>query len=308
MIDDLRIRTAPWRDVTALGQPQHQVNHSTLVWPTSLRAASKKATHVFQRLFLGVPTMVVPTMLTFEERQLLYWLGSRWFRNEGVLVDAGCFLGGSTMALAEGVKANPQWRARPRNKVIHSYDLFQVEEWTVGIYFPKGTAPKSSFEARFRNNIASVSDLVEVHAGDVTAGLVPTEPIEVLFIDLAKHWTVSDYVTYHFFARLRPGTSVVVQQDYLYTSWNWWLHATMEFYADYFEIVGDTGINSVVFLYKTEIPAAKLKHNLIASMTRSELNSLIDRAIGRFEGAQRNILLQSKAQFESMMNEVGWRD
>jgi hypothetical protein len=80
----------------------------------------------------------------------------------------------------------------------------------------------------------------------------------------------------------------------------------MEYYADYFEMVGDTGVNSVVFLYKTEIPAAKLKPDLIGSMPRSEFSALTDRAIARFEGSQRKILLESKAQFETVMDEVGW--
>ena len=38
--------------VSCLGQPEHQVNRSTLVWPPDLRIASKKATHLFPRVSL----------------------------------------------------------------------------------------------------------------------------------------------------------------------------------------------------------------------------------------------------------------
>ena len=111
-----------------------------------------------------------------------------------MIVDAGCFLGGSTLALASGLRANPRFPAASRRDVIHAYDLFVVEPWTIGIYFPHDMPHGMSFDLRFRENIAPLADLVAVHPGNVMKAPVIDAPIEILFIDLAKHWTVNDYL------------------------------------------------------------------------------------------------------------------
>jgi hypothetical protein len=246
------------------------------------------------------------TMLMATEQQLLYALAQRYFRNEGAIADAGCFLGGSTLALAQGVRDNPLYQKCPRGPVIHSYDLFIVEPWTIGIYFPKGTPLGTSFESIYRKNIAPFADLVEVHGGDVTQAALPRDPIEILFIDLAKHWTVNDYVVRAFFPKLIPGRSVVIQQDYLYHTWTGWLPVTMEHFSDFFEIVDHTGDNSVAFFYHTEIPQEKLQIDIIQSKTRSEIKDLANRAIARFTGHQRDILEQSRDQFQEMLTAQNW--
>src|SRR5688500_18477258 len=66
-----------------------------------------------------------PTMLQQQELQLLHWLASSYFRREGLIVDAGCFLGGSTCALARGLAENPL--AASHNKLIHSFDVFSTD-------------------------------------------------------------------------------------------------------------------------------------------------------------------------------------
>ena len=48
------------------------------------------------------------------------------------IVDAGCFLGGSTAALLAGMRDRPEpWSGPP----LASYDLFRVEEYTLGKFF-----------------------------------------------------------------------------------------------------------------------------------------------------------------------------
>ncbi len=85
-----------------------------------------------------------------------------------------------------------------------------------------GTPLGTSFAPIHSANIAKVQDLVAVHAGDVMQAPLPPGDIEVLFIDLAKHWTVNDHVVRAFFPRLIPGRSIVVQRDYLHHQWNGW--------------------------------------------------------------------------------------
>ena len=46
----------------------------------------------------------IPTMLSKTERKLLYTLAREYASGEGAIVDAGCFLGGSTAALLAVVR------------------------------------------------------------------------------------------------------------------------------------------------------------------------------------------------------------
>ena len=248
------------------------------------------------------------TMLMRTEQQLLHGLARDHFRNEGAIVDAGCFLGGSTLALASGLRANPRFQAASRRDVIHSYDLFVVEPWTIGIYFPHDTPHGMSFESRFRENIATFSDLVAVHPGNVMKAPVPDAPIEILFIDLAKHWTVNDYVVRAFFPKLVAGKSIVIQQDYLYEAWSGWLPVTMEYFSEYFELVDHTEKNSVVFLYKRPAPPEVFARDVIQGMSRAEIRTLADRAIARFEPEQQTILRRSRDHFQQLLEQAHWRE
>ena len=244
----------------------------------------------------------VPTMLVPDELRLLSHLAEDYYSGTGVIVDGGCFLGGSTLALADGLRRNPRRHRMPGEKIIHSFDRFQVEEWTRGVFFTEDTPAGESFQAQFEQNIARYADLVEVHAGDVRSHEWKGGPIEILFIDLAKHWTVCDWVTWQFFPHLIPGRSIVVQQDYLYHHWVGWLHVTMELYADYFEYVCDTDVNSVAFLYTKKIPDSVLRRKTVESLTLQEKMELMDRAANRFDGQKRELILAAKAHFVEMLS------
>ena len=134
----------------------------------------------------------VPTMLSDRERALLYWLARYYFSGAGWIVDAGSFLGGSTVALAcglidQGILAN--------RLPIASYDRFIVEPYTLarfGAYFPIPEVGRS-FRPAFDRNVAKFGK-VEVQEGDVSALGWSGEPIEILFLDLVKTWRVHEVV------------------------------------------------------------------------------------------------------------------
>ncbi|HJW96018.1 MAG TPA: class I SAM-dependent methyltransferase [Thermoanaerobaculia bacterium] len=246
---------------------------------------------------LPIACTKVPTMLVPDELRLLNFLAQDFYRGIGAIVDAGAFLGGSAVAFAEGLRRNRHWMKSAQAKPIHSYDRFETEDWTRGIYLPETTPAGSSFRATFEQNIAPYADLIEVHEGDICAHPWTGGPIEILFIDVAKHWTVCDWMTWNFFPHLVPGRSLVVQQDYLYHQWVAWLHVTMELYADYFEYVCDTDVNSAVFLYTKEIPAEVLRRNSVESLSVDERCALMDRAASRFDGKKRELLAAAKEHF-----------
>jgi hypothetical protein len=239
----------------------------------------------------------VQTMLMASELRLLEFLAGTYYRREGAIVDAGSFLGGSTVALAAGLRRNLARRRRPETALIHSFDLFRVEDWTRGIYFPESTPAGASTRKIFDRNIAPFAPLIAVHEGDITDHAWTGGPIEILFIDIAKTPATCDWITGTLFPRLIPGRSIVVQQDYLYAHGTAWLHITMEYYADEFEKVCDTGANSVAFRLRKPFARGRLRPNLVESMSLEEKIALMDRAAARFAGIQAEWLVTARNEY-----------
>jgi hypothetical protein len=236
----------------------------------------------------------INTMLTQPELRLLHCI-SKKFQNKGIIVDAGCFLGGSTLALASGILD------KIHHRVIHSYDRFLAEKYTLGKYLPETTELLSDILPIFKEQTKSIEYLIELHAGDILNFKAPDEDIEILFLDVLKTPSVNDYVVEHFFPRLVPDLSIVIQQDYCFTKFNGWIHSTMEYLSDYFEIIDYTPCNSVVFLYKKQIPSEMLK-NIFKSKSLEENLKLQQKAIQRFPEKQRMILNQSAEQLKTLLH------
>lgn len=171
----------------------------------------------------------VKTMLSAQELNLLYSLAQHSYTGRGEIVDGGAFLGGSTLALACGLRDNAQ--VGDKSFRIHSYDYFVADHFVAQFIpgFPEGQSTRSYFDGV----IAPVASHVAVHEGDLTTFPWPAHrPIEILFIDVAKSWETNDFLLHQFFPRLDVG-SFVIQQDY-----HWphtpWISITMELLKDSF--------------------------------------------------------------------------
>jgi hypothetical protein len=226
-----------------------------------------------ERPLVPLPAMQVASMLAYEERALLHWAGRESF---GALVDAGCFLGGSTLALGFGLRSSGRTDGR-----IHSYDLFEVGgEWE-RIYFPDdfpfaiGTTTLPLYES----HIAPVRELVEVHHGDVRGFRWRGEPIGTLFIDIAKSWGVHDHVLGQFFPSLVPG-SLVIQQDLVHFG-HPWCAISMELLDEHVEYLGHVHFSSAVYRVRCPIARAALPTRLLERLTADEALALVDRCAER---------------------------
>jgi hypothetical protein len=228
----------------------------------------------------------VVTMLSIEERQLLFWLTSSYRTGEGAIVDGGCFVGGSTIPLAEGLRAGGV------GGTVDVYDLFQVEPYMTDFYFKdEDLQAGDSFRPLFDHNTANVSSLLRVHEGDLMQVGWSGDPIEILFVDFAKSWHLNDFIVQSFFPRLIPGRSIVVQQDYVFAGCPW-VALTMEYLSDYFEPVAFAEYCSVVYRCRQEIPRNLTGPSELPHERRLEL---MDRAIARFRGYPRAVLDCAKA-------------
>jgi hypothetical protein len=243
---------------------------------------------------IGLPpaAMNVMTMLSEQERKLLFWLTEEYQRDRGAIVDAGCFVGGSTLALAEGLQRSPHGSRAGR---IHVFDRFEVEPYMADSYFAdRGLSAGESFRPLFDENTRGVSDLLTVHEGDLEAHPWPPDlPIEILFIDIAKSWELNDLVVRQFFPRLIPDRSVIVQQDCVFSLCPW-VPITMEHYAEHFEPVAFVEANSVVYICRKAF-ADDADLPFLGGLDLWSKLRLIDAAIGRFKGVPAAILECAKA-------------
>lgn len=227
-------------------------------------------------------------MLYPEERKLLYYSARDYYTGEGEIVDAGSFLGGSAICLSEGLRANP--RVTNKAKRIHSFDRFKCHagfprKWFAGTDIKDGDSIRPIFD----RNTAPYIEHLDVSEGDIRHAKWD-QPIEILFLDICKNVATTDHMTEHFFPRLIPGKSVVIQQDYLLPSWNIWIIATMEALRPYFRRLTYVFANSVVYLCEKEVPPLK---DLMGNTPDIEKVRLATRAAEDWEGSQKAIVNKS---------------
>ncbi len=199
-----------------------------------------------------------PGMLGLDERRLLYHLARNNYTGEGAVVELGAFCGASTSCLAAGLRDNPLAASRQ----VDSFDNFIASEpYLVDFLrtqFRETVELGKSFEAIYRRSIAPFADRVRVHKGDLLDHKWPADdPIEILFVDVAKTLALSGKVLTEFFTRLIPGKSLVIQQDFYHPT-AFYLPVVMDSLADYFTIIEAGRDWSVVFKLETAIPREKL--------------------------------------------------
>jgi len=198
-------------------------------------------------------------MLGLEERKLLYQLARNLYTGEGAVVELGSFCGASTCCLAAGLRDNPL----AAGQRVHSYDRFIANEPYlvdfIRTQFGEAVGMGQSFAAIFRRATAEFADLIEVHAGDLLEQTWPYEvPIEILFVDVAKTLALSGKVLTEFFARLTPGKSIVIHQDFYHPT-AFYLPVVMDFLWDHFTMIEAGRDWSVVFRLETPIAREKLQ-------------------------------------------------
>ena len=222
----------------------------------------------------------IPTMLSKSERRLLYSLARDYCSSEGAIVDAGCFLGGSTAALLAGVRDRPG----PPVRRVESYDLFRIEAFTVPKFFADDASARvgDSFRPRFDAYVARFGVPHVVHEGDITEIGWSGGPIEVLFLDVLKSWEINDAVLRDFFPSLVPGRSVIVHQDY-----GWgdtpWIPITVELMRDSLVLVDWMEWGSHAFFVERELPRDVLEDG-VGGLDVTTKIELLDRAVARAEG------------------------
>jgi len=238
------------------------------------------------------------SMLTGEEREMLRVLAAEHPLRRGCVIDAGCFLGGSTLAITLGV------RARDRHVPVHTYDRF-ILDWPSLVSYPAllaGLSEGDSFRDRFEQQLGAELELITIHQGDILGMLWDGEPIEMLFIDIAKSWEISDHIHQQWLPALVPGTGVVIQQDYVH-EWCPWLHVLMELLAEHFQPIATVGGVSRVFRCLSAVPPDAIPQRL-RELPQDWLLALFDRSANRFSGEERAVVECARAVLLADLGQV----
>ncbi|MEM7623038.1 MAG: class I SAM-dependent methyltransferase, partial [Planctomycetota bacterium] len=163
----------------------------------------------------------VPTMLHPRELNYLHWLAST-LEHRGRVVELGCFLGGSTTALVEGMATRGT-----HHPPVLAHDGFVLPDdpdyantWWMK---PFRLEPGQNFRKRYEELHASRLDRIEVREGWIPSEITPgsdietypeQEPIELLFVDAAKTTGSHRVIADAFFPHLIEG-GYLVQQDFM---------------------------------------------------------------------------------------------
>lgn len=237
----------------------------------------------------------VPSMMSMLEKRLLFNLARNYYTGAGIIIDAGIFLGASTVCFGEGIRKNPQAAAiRARwAKPIISLELGIINPG-MPVFFKRHDvegmgAAGESFSPTLERNIAPVADLTDLRLGDIcqTAADI-SSPIEMLFLDVLKLPEISRFAIRQFFPRLIPGRSIVIQQDYFIDLLPF-IRTDQEFFAEYFTYIGEV-CSTALFLCIKAIPESEIER-LEAGISAEEQERMASVAMQRSSDPARRYMM-----------------
>lgn len=234
-----------------------------------------------------VPRQVLntPGMLAPHDRNFLYGLTKDYYTGEGRIVDAGVFLGASTVCFGSGfIHSSVDTNSIATTRPIEAFELGLLNKGTAKFLHRKGISSYHEvgdcFLDLLRNNMAPVASYVNLNAGDICNYVWnTTHAVEILFLDVVNSMNTNKHVIDEYFPQLIPEKSFVIQKNYYVNSIPH-TRVTQEFLAGCFEYLG--GINSTaVFKLKSEIPRSDLNKAKNYNFSVEEELDLLSRCIDR---------------------------
>lgn len=216
-------------------------------------------------------------MLSRQERSFYSWVTGHWAMSTGAVVDLGCFAGGSTARLAQGMQA------AGNTQVLHAYDRFTADEnakkrWL----YPAGVerfVGNDMFEI-VQGFLAAWSDRIQLHRGDITQLGWSGDPIEVLVVDAAKSAHAADRIASDFYGSLIPGRSLLIHQDCLHWRQPWLLHQ-MDRLAEVLKPVCQVRNDTIAYICTGEITVGHISSAQTSDVSDADLLATIGQALSR---------------------------
>jgi hypothetical protein len=208
-------------------------------------------------------SMIVPTMVTKSEAEFFFECARGPLPPGGTIVDLGCFMGSTAIALARGVIKSG------RREEVAAYDLFTWAEWmnglrTYGVYLPGDSfLPEARRYADYHGG-----GLIKLQQADLSQYQWDGRPIALLLVDAMKSFEVARQIARSFYPALLPG-AILIHQDFkhYYTSWIHLLQYRLRDRFQFLQNVPDGG--TVAFTVTSPIPADE-------AWTKSDLETVSD--------------------------------
>jgi hypothetical protein len=226
-----------------------------------------------------------------------------WFRTyaadiysgAGAIVDLGCFVGSTTISLAQGLRSN---RAAKTSK-IHAYDNFLWEDWMQRWWEAQGLAPPEleddSFLSEFLKRTSPWKDQIIVHREDLAVSRWDDGPIEFLLVDAMKSSELAQSITRNFFRFLIPGKSHVAHQDFAHWLTSW-IHLLQFRLRDSFAVAADIPMSgTVVFRYRKQFSPELVGDLSMTSVAAEEIESAFDYSLGLVSDSKKPNVVAAKA-------------
>jgi hypothetical protein len=253
----------------------------------------------------AVPVPYVHGMISYEERDALASFAKNiWSHGaprDAVLVDAGSFIGTSTVALAEGLRQSPLPEPRRRGR-IWCYDRFEATTGMVVSWLPdSGLRLGDSFRFIFDRNVSAYTDYLTVCAGDILSSPVPARPIAILFVDMAWSWDVNAFLSRNFFPLLSPGRSLLIHQDFAYPFYPW-VVLSMAQLEEFFEFAYNVPLSTVVFDVRRRIRSSDIDDP--RNVPVATALGIYDKFMARLQGSPRAMLALGKAFYLASLNRI----
>jgi hypothetical protein len=188
-------------------------------------------------------------MTSKKEQEWLRDYAAKRYRGMGEIVDLGCFLGATTISLAEGLALN----TRVKKKRIHAFDLFVwsqfYEVWAKERGMETLLTDGGSFLPEFLRRTDKWRDYIVTHEGDLTRMRWQSGPIEFLFVDAMKSPQVATAIASNFFPHLLLRRSYLAHQDFPH-AFTPWIHFLTFRLRNHFRFVEDLPQSSLFRLEK----------------------------------------------------------
>jgi hypothetical protein len=223
----------------------------------SLKLAAKRIGRLIGRKSttasgVDMPDTQMPALITPDEAAFCEESAAAFVGKAGAIVDLGCWLGGTSVALARGLM---KIENAAKKDTVLGLDLFLWEQW-----MPAGVAycvyqPGDSFlpEARRLTRDHGGGKIELIHA-DLTTYDWTGGPIKILLVDAMKSETLTRRIGKSFYPSLRTG-ALLIHQDFkhFHTSWIHLLQFALREYFRLHRIVPNS--STVAFEVVKAIPA-----------------------------------------------------
>jgi len=211
---------------------------------------------------------------------------ARSFGKEGAIVDLGCWLGSSSIALARGILTRDPQAEHPEERVF-AFDIFQWENWMPARIPYCLYQPGESFLPEARRIVSQYGGgRVELRQADLRHCQWVDGPIKILLVDVMKTEDLAIQIPRNFFSSLTP-ESLLIHQDFkhYFTSWIHIIHYRLR---EYFRFYRSVPRGTVAFQVVAPIPQEEVEHATdFRKASDDEIESAFRYSLGLVEPEER---------------------